>query len=54
MLLPGVYVCDADMCAYGMRVENRPNKKATQRVTNSTNDGAVEIVNMSRWCMDAL
>lgn len=35
MALPGVYVVTADLCAYGLRVATRLNKKATQFVTNS-------------------
>eukprot|EP00435_Cladocopium_sp_Y103_P022720 s4252_g5.t1 len=31
----GVYVCHTDLCQYGMRVRELPNKKATQWVTNS-------------------
>eukprot|EP00435_Cladocopium_sp_Y103_P071135 s185_g36.t2 len=32
---PGIYVCQTDMCQYGMKVRKLPNKKATRWVTNS-------------------
>ena len=33
--LPGVYVCNFDMCRYGMRVNRELNKKVTTMITNS-------------------
>ena len=36
MQLPGVYVCQADMCEYGMNVNGQGlNRKSTQWITNS-------------------
>lgn len=35
MMLPGVYVCVADQCAYGLQVGSGLNRKTTQFVTNS-------------------
>lgn len=36
MQLPGVYVCEADMCQYGMNVDGRGlNQKPTRWITNS-------------------
>ena len=32
---PGVYVCNTDLCQYGMKVRELPNKKATRWITNS-------------------
>ena len=35
ILEPGVYVCYIDMCAYGMKVKDAPNRKPTMWITNS-------------------
>lgn len=35
ILEPGVHVCYIDMCAYGMKVKNAPNRKPTMWITNS-------------------
>ena len=35
MQRPGVYVCNTDLCQYGMKVRELPNKKATRWITNS-------------------